>query len=127
MAATITDNVDLLAAELILRSEYDRLNTYDRKADAWIRVHTRAWTEVKKDLLNIKRLEESDLDDPTELEDVVLMKVLEIAYRSSDVDGDSVKAKRWGRRYEREFQTVKISSGGSTLAASGRTSTVLRG
>lgn len=126
MAASITDNTDLLAAELILRSEFDRLDTYDRNADSWLSVHTRAWTEVKKDLELVKQLAESDLDDSTELEDVVLMKVLEIAYRSSDVDGDSIRAKRWSRRYEREFKQVQPTVSGGKQNASGNINQVLR-
>ena len=127
MADSITDKTDLLAAELILTSEFNRLDTYDRNADSWASVHKRAWTEVKKDLKQLRQLDESDLDDSTELEDVVLMKVLEIAYRTSDVEGDSVLAKRWGKRYEREFQRVRLTVGGGEKNASGRISQVYRG
>jgi hypothetical protein len=126
MADSITDNTALLAAEFILSSEFDRLNTYDRNADSWASVHKRAWTEVKKDLKGLRQLEESDLDDTSELEDVALMKVLEIAYRTSDVEGDSVLSKRWSRRYEREFQRVHITVSGGEKNAVGRISQVYR-
>jgi hypothetical protein len=127
MAATITDNTALLAAEFITRAEFDRLDTYSRNADSWLTVHTRAWTEVKKDLNTLRQLSESDLDDTSELEDTTLMKVLEIAYRTSDVDGDSILAKRWYRRFQRELKTVQLTVAGADTNAGGRISQVYRG
>jgi hypothetical protein len=128
MADSITTNADLLAAEFILRSEFDRLNTYDRSQDAWASVHKRAWTEVKKDLKIVRQIDETDLTDSSELEDVTLMKVLEIAYRTSDVDGDSMQAKRWERRYTREFkQLPELTVNDSKQVAVGRVSKVYRG
>jgi hypothetical protein len=128
MADSITTNADLLAAEFFLRSEFDRLNTYDRSQDAWASVHRRAWTEVKKDLKIVRQIDETDLTDSSELEDVTLMKVLEIAYRTSDVDGDSMQAKRWERRYTREFkQLPELTVNDSKQVAVGRVSKVYRG
>jgi len=128
MADSITDNTALLAAELITRSEFDRLNTYERDSDSWASVHKRAWTETKKDLLKRRDpIEESDLDDVSELEDAVLYKVLEIAYRTSDVDGDEVLAKRWRNAYEREMREVQLTVSGETEEREAQITVVLRG
>ena len=128
MADSITDNTALLAAELITRSEFDRLNTYERDSDSWASVHKRAWTEVKKDLLKRRtRTEESDLDDTSELEDATLYKVLEIAYRTSDVEGDRKQAGLWRASYLREMAEIELTVNGVTLASEGQLTAVYRG
>jgi hypothetical protein len=120
MAATITTQADLKAAELILPSEIERLTTAEREADNWVSIHTAAWSAVLKELYKRRdKLEESDLDTPAELEDATLFYVLHIAYRQSEIETDQVESKKWFRRYQKEISELEISSSGATLQRTG--------
>lgn len=128
MADSITDQVKLIAAEFVTRSEIDSLTTYERRVDQWEAVHKRAWIEVKKDIAKRRKpLEESDLTDSSELEDATLMKVLEIAYRTSDVEGMDLKKHKWRARYRREMNEVQLTVNTVEETREGQRTVVYRG
>lgn len=81
MAATITTDVDLMAAGYILAEDKERLTPGEFADGLWTVWHTEAWSEVKRQLAARRQpIAESDLKDPTELKPPVLRFVLYLAY-----------------------------------------------
>jgi hypothetical protein len=128
VAATITEQSDLLAAWLVLPAELERLTTSEMYSNNWLDLHTAAWSAVKKDLLKRRDpIEEDDITDTDELIDAVLYYVMHIAYRVSEVETDQIEAKKWYRRYTKEMNELQITVSGSAKTRNNARTVLQRG
>jgi hypothetical protein len=127
VAATITDQADLVDAYLVIRSEIERLQTTEMRSDNCVGIHTAAWSAVKKDLLKRRlSIEEDDLSDTDELIDATLYYALHIFYRMSEIETDQVEAKRWYKRYKKEMTEVQLTISDVEQTRSGERTTIYR-
>ena len=122
MAASITTNADLVTYEVLPDVEIRRLSTGRTESEdpPWITRHKMAWRAT---LLRLKRrvpsLEEADLDDTDEIKLATCYHVAYLAYKWGPMEDDMKKAEYHYHLWERELETIDITSGGETLEPGG--------
>jgi hypothetical protein len=112
MADNITTTTTLKAACFELDSVIDALLDAAEFDNDPLKPHRAAWTQCKKDLLrNRPEMEETDLDDSTELQEVVHLLVMHILFRLSDIEADKITAQKYWNRYRKAMNEVQLNDG----------------
>ena len=119
MATSITTQADVLTYLTITDNEINRVSTERMEADNWAGVHGEAWSLVKSYLYDRKpRVEESDLDDPTELEYTTCCCVMYLAYQQAQLlsDEDAKRKQYWFKKFRKALAQVVITSDSTELS-----------
>jgi len=112
VADSITTTATLRAEGLEYDDEIDRLLDAEEFDNEPLKPHKGGWSQVKRDLLRRRpELEESDLNDPTELMYVTHLCVLARLYDLSEIDDDGKKSQSYWARYRKEMKEVKLNDG----------------
>ena len=117
MADYITTNDDLLDYDVIPDGDLPRLGTERLEAEspAWKTRHSVAWSRTLQRLAaRDPKIEESDLDDPTELKLAVCYMVAHLAYRQQAGSAHDLKrADLMYQLWEREVEEVRLTIQGA--------------
>lgn len=121
MATSITTQSDVLTYGLITDHEIDRLTTDRMRRENWQTLHERAWTKIL-DYLKLRpdEIEETDLDDTSELTVATVYMVLHYAYAQAEIMGDSDQqnSQLYWDRAMKELAEVRLTVSGSEVARS---------
>jgi hypothetical protein len=82
------------------------------RAEAWSKIHVQAWTLIKGMLLmRAPAVEESDLDDSSELKQTTCYAVIYLAYDQAQMLDDQQKARKslWYRKMRKAFSEVSLT------------------
>ena len=115
MASKITDNSDLVDYDVISRAAISDLETSDSRYNNWDTRHEMAWTKVKSMLNRLLGIEESDLDDTSQLKLATCEYVAYLAYRTSEREEEQDLTRKHYDLYIKEMSEVRLSVNGVVI------------
>lgn len=126
MAATNSTDTTLKADFLIpLSTLLSLMDSAEFTGDESVGFHTSVWSEVKRDLKKrAPPLEESDLNDSSELQHAAHLLCLRRLFGMSGLERDVIESSKWLAAYRKEMREVNLSTPSEQPASASETTLV---